>query len=132
MSKKEHELLDARCTVVRAIAEGLEKAKVGHVEPEDREFFEKMEEGMAQLEERRAEVNMPKVWGRAGLKGAEKEEEDRKDDRGRRKERKRDSKEGRHRERRESRDEKERRYRERKDSEGKKRKSSRRSSSRSE
>ena len=90
-----------------------------------------MEKGMAQLEERRAEVNMPKVWGRAGLKGAEKEE-DRKDDRGRRKARKRDSKEGRHRERRESRDEKERRYRERKDSEGKKRKSSRRSSSRSE
>ena len=35
MNKKEHELLDARCTIVRAVAEGLEKAKAGRVEPED-------------------------------------------------------------------------------------------------
>ena len=39
MSKKEHKLLDSRCAVLRAIAEGLEVAKKGDVEPEDREFF---------------------------------------------------------------------------------------------
>ena len=131
MNRKEHELLDARCEVVRAVAVGLEKAKVGAVEPEDKEYFEKLEESMEQLEKERAKVNMPKVWGRAGVSPAEEKEEDRKNERGRGKERKRDSKEGRHRERRESRDDEERRYRERKDSERKRRKSGRRSSSRS-
>ena len=89
-----------------------------------------MEKEFEQVEER-AVVNMPKAWGRVGLEGMgrKEEEEERKVDRGRRKERKRDSKEGRHRERRESRDKRERRYRERKDSEGRKRKSSRRFSS---
>ena len=134
MNRKEHELLDARCAVVRAIAEGLELAKTGDVEPEEREFFEKIEKGFEQVEEERAAVNKPKVWGRAGMKGPTREEEERerKDDRGRRKERKRDSKEGRHRERRDSRDKGERKYRERKDSkEGRRRKERRRSSSRS-
>ena len=135
MNKKEHELLDSRCAVLRAISEGLEVAKKGDVEPEDREFFEKMAKGFEKVEKERSEVNRPKVWGRAGLEGTEKEEEKetRKGDRGRRKERKRDSKEGRHRERRDSRDEKERKYRERKGSKegyGGRRKGSRRSSSR--
>ena len=131
MNEKEHELLDARCEIVKKVAEGLERAKVGAVEPEDKEYFEELEGCMNKLEKKRAEINMPKVWGRAGLPTPEGKEEDRKDDRGRRKERKRDSKEGRHRERRESRDKDERRYRERKGSEEKRRKSRRRSSSRS-
>ena len=89
---------------------------------------------MQKLEEKRASVNMPKIWGRAGVSPAEEKEEGRKDDRGRRKEKKRDSKEKdsrRHRERRESRDREERRYRERKGSEEKRKKSGRRSPSRS-
>ena len=45
MSRKEHELLESRCAVLKAIAQGLELAKKGDVEPEDREFFEKMEKG---------------------------------------------------------------------------------------
>ena len=63
MSKKEHELLDSRCAVQRAISEGLELAKKGDVEPEDRESFEKMAKGFEKVEEERSEVNMPKVWG---------------------------------------------------------------------
>ena len=129
MSRKDKELMEARVKIVRAIAEGAELANDREVEPENRKFFEKMERGFHQVEEERSAANRPKVWERAGL-GTE--QEDRKDNRGRRKERKRDSKEGRNRERRESRDEGERRYRERKDSkEGRRRKEERRSSSRS-
>ena len=134
MSRKDHDLLDARVKIVRAIAEGVELAKSWNVEPENRVFFEKMEKGFEQLEEERSATNRPKVWGRLGMEEAEKEDEekDRKEERGRRQERKRDSKEGRNRERRQSRDEGERKFRERKGSkEGKKRKERRRSSSRS-
>ena len=134
MNKKDNELLEARVKVVRAMAEGLELAKGRDVEPEKRVFFEKLERGFDQLEEERSAANTPKVWRRAGLEGAEKEEEkrDKKDNRGRRTDRKRDSKEGRHRERRDSRDEGERKFRERKESkEGRRRKEERRSSSRS-
>ena len=133
MNKKDKELLEARVKIVRAIAEGAELAKDSEVEPENRVFFEKMERGFDQVEEERSAANRPKVWEKAGLEEAEKEEEgkDRKDDRGRRKERKRDSREGRHRERRDSRDEGERKYRERKVSKERSRKGRRRSSSRS-
>ena len=35
MSRKEHELLESRCAVLKAISQGLELAKKGDVEPED-------------------------------------------------------------------------------------------------
>ena len=134
MNEKEHELLDARIEIVKKVSDGLERAKVGAVEPEDKEYFEELEGCMQRLEEKRAGINMPKIWGRAGLSPAGEKEEERKDERGRRKEKKRDSKEKesrRHRERRESRDREERRYRERKGSEEKRKRSGRRSPSRS-
>ena len=134
MNEKEHELFEARVEIVKKVSDGLERAKVGAVEPEDKEYFEELEGCMQKLEEKRAGINMPKIWGRAGVSPGEEKEEGRKDERGRKKEKKRDSKEKdsrRHRERRESRDREERRYRERKGSEEKRRKSRRRSPSRS-
>ena len=98
IDKKEHKLLDSRCSILYEISQGLESAKQGVVSVEDREFFEKMERGYNQLEKERARKNIPKVWERAGLKEEEEGGSDAKDYRGRRKDRKRDSKEGRHRE----------------------------------